>query len=479
MFRQGPLDVGQGANPLTDYGIVSYASAGQVNSATMLQNNGTSPGGADLQYLLPPNDPSQLDLKELQEHIKLLQTRAKQLESSQQDQSLPRFQILNRIMQKPYYDRRGPTRSELELSSPYFDEPQWIEGQDHERQLRCSLPVTNFELYLEKNKDIAFIVFRDFQPAPDMAGDYPAKPTGAGCPQPSSETIQPINPVLAEAIETLLRSQDDYSSLLQQYKESPELQAPYLTVYNSRKHLDTIQEGLSAEAQKQFSLLIQYITGQYGDRYAAADSLFSENKISSDNVPYLFKPGDILVERKGTQYSAFVVSSWPTKGDNRYVSRRKGDIRAGECLPLYGSHGASKGVANEKIKVQKWSVAGWCWAFDGNFERQNRTRNFDIEIGEQLKHETLVHEHTIVGQDSWIQTSQVKEQDIKDLSVFPLAYAAPDLVDRLQKRGSTYWKCRNRLLVSYMEKGMDNSPNMVRFSLPSFAARFNTCDYVG
>lgn len=458
-------DQAQVAPTLGNVGIASSASTNQVISP-----NETWPGGVDVQHFLDANNPSQLDLKKLQEYIELLQTQVKRLESSQQDLSPSRFQILNRLMQKDHYDRKDQTRFGWRLSLPYFDEPEWIEGQGQQRQLRCSLPVTNFELYLEKNKDIAFIVYRDFHPTPDMAGsnisDRPAQSTGPWRPLPSSETIRPVDQVLIEAIETLLSSRDEYSSLLQNYKDAPELQAPYLTVYNSRKDLDTIKEGLSPEGQKQFSLLLQYITDQYGDRYEAADSLFAENKISSANMPHLFKPGDILVERKQTQYAAFVASSWPMKGSSKYVSRLKGNVRTGDHLPLYGPHAASKRVANENTKVQNWSVSGWFWSFDGNFQRQNCKRHFDIEVGEETRHDTVVHEHTTTGQDSRTDTSQVKKQYITDLNIFPLAYAEPDLVDRLQNRGSTFWRCRNRLLVSYMEKGTDNGQNMVGF-LPS------------
>jgi hypothetical protein len=35
------------------------------------------------------------------------------------------------------------------------------------------------------------------------------------------------------------------------------------------------------------------------------------------------------------------------------------------------------------------------------------------------------------------------------------------------KRGSTFWKCRNRLLVSFMENGIADGQNMASFLLPS------------
>ncbi|EXJ71046.1 uncharacterized protein A1O5_06039 [Cladophialophora psammophila CBS 110553] len=186
---------------------MSSSSASQVASATILQDNETSPSGADVQNLLRANNACQLVLKKLQ-YIELLQTQVKQLEANQRHVSPSRFQISNRIMQKVYYDHKGQIGFEWQRSSPCFDEPEWIKGQGDQRQLRSSLLVTKLELYLEKNKDIAFIVYRDFHPAPpDMADSGTAhrraKSSGAGRPKPLSETIQPVAQVLTEAIEAL------------------------------------------------------------------------------------------------------------------------------------------------------------------------------------------------------------------------------------------------------------------------------------
>ncbi|KAK5046859.1 hypothetical protein LTR84_007213 [Exophiala bonariae] len=463
-----PLD--KDTHTSMDAGIGLSSSVHPLASATAFQNGKTLQSGVDIRHLLQADGSSHLDLEKLQEYIEILQVEVAQLKSGQQDTSPSRFQILNRITQKQVSDRKGGAQFEWHLSSPYFDVPEWIEGQGSQRHLRCSLPLANFELYLEKNKDIAFVVYRDFHPerdiAPSNATHRPAKGTSGGAPQPTSESIRPIGRVLTEAIETLLSSRNDYSSLLSEYKSSKELHAPYLPVYNSRKDLHAIQEGLSAEAQKQFSLLLQYITDRYGDKYAAADSLFLEHKVSSENVPYLFKPGDILVERRQNRYAAFVASSWPSKGRVRYVSRLKGDIRSGENLPLYGSEESSKRVSNEKMRVQCWAVTGWYWAFDGHFQRQNCRHEFDIEVGEEINYDTTIRDSIDGGHDTSIGARQAKEQAIKDLSIFPLEYAEPDLVDRLQRRGSTFWKCRNRLLVSYMENGMADSQNMESFLLP-------------
>ncbi|ERF77115.1 hypothetical protein EPUS_07656 [Endocarpon pusillum Z07020] len=146
---------------------------------------------------------------------------------------------------------------------------------------------------------------------------------------------------------------------------------------------------------------------------------------------------------------------------SRYVSRLSGGIRSGDPPPLYSLDKASKSVANEKIKVRGWSVTGWNWAFDGSFRRQPRTRFSEIEVGEETNNDTVLRENTMAKQKQRIDTDQVKGQDIVDMSIFPLAYAEPNLVNRLQRRGETFWKCRNRRLVSYMEKVVDNTQNMV------------------
>ena len=42
----------------------------------------------------------------------------------------------------------------------YLDPPPYTRGQSRQEVLRSQLPVTNFGLYLEQNKDISFVVFK-------------------------------------------------------------------------------------------------------------------------------------------------------------------------------------------------------------------------------------------------------------------------------------------------------------------------------
>ncbi|KAI1611002.1 hypothetical protein EDD36DRAFT_309518 [Exophiala viscosa] len=422
---------------------------------------------AGLQRVLGVSDTSQLDLVKLEEYIGLLQRQVKQLEADRKDQPPSRLQILNRIRETHYISRKGRTEVETKLSMPYFDEPEWVLGQGAERQLQCKLPLHNFDLYLEKNKDVSFIVYRNFDPfLVDNAGLRTTNRgnRGAGLlpelhPQPNSETIQPISQALISAIENILGTREEYSTVLQQFQLSRELKAPYLFIYHSRKDLDAIQENFSPEACKEVSLLLDYIKSQYGDKYATADALFERGKITSDYIHYVFKPGDILVQREDGRYKAFVATGWPSMGSIKYASRLGSRAIQDRGLPLYGTEEASMRIRHEKIKLQDWSVTGWHWAFDGNFQREHSSHYFDIEVEKVDKWDNATS--SSAWQKRRMEEPKPKESEITDLQVFPIKYANADLVDTLRKRGSTFWKCRNRRLVSYMQTDRFGAQNMV------------------
>jgi hypothetical protein len=52
----------------------------------------------------------------------------------------------------------------------------------------------------------------------------------------------------------------------------------------------------------------------------------------------------------------------------------------GGQLPLDGAQQESRGITRGRHTSQAWSVNGWHWAFDGNFQRQTGNYNFEIEV---------------------------------------------------------------------------------------------------
>lgn len=76
----------------------------------------------NLQGVLDGADASQLDLRKLQEYIELLQVKARQYETIQQEQAPFRWQIIYRIKEIRFVnDRKGSKKVEKYLS--FFDRP--------------------------------------------------------------------------------------------------------------------------------------------------------------------------------------------------------------------------------------------------------------------------------------------------------------------------------------------------------------------
>ena len=449
----------------------AWASAPRGAAATTDKSNKIDGwmGEMNLQNMLDGADASPLDLQKLQEYIELLQAKAQQFETIGNEQVPSRYQILYRIQRKERIEhRKRPSIREDRYSLPYFDHPEWVKGQENASRVQCSLPLRNFNLYLEKNKDVAFIVYRNFdadstssvtkQGITDATSGRPAHFL-----QHTSEIIRSVNRDLIEAIKNFLGSQEEYTELLREYSISYELPAPYLFIYHSRKSLEGFQSSLPLPAKAQLSLLLSYVTEQYADDYAAADSLLSQNKILPEYIRYLFKPGDLLLSHIGGQYRGHVAMTWPRISGIKKLSRMGVTaFQSGAGVPLYGSQGATTRMATEKVTVLVCDKETWYWAFDGNFQRQYETLSLQIPaVGDKGM-------NAIDGNDKNRNETKDKEhwpesigKDLSELNVFPIQYASAEIVNKCRRRGKTFWKCRNRRYVSYQDNEMESIQNLV------------------
>lgn len=415
----------------------------------------------DIKQILDQADPSRVNLQKLQEYIELLQAQAQQSESFQRRLAPSRHQIIYRI-------RTLNRKQRLEdCYMPFFDHPEWVQGQGTACQIKSSLPLTNFELYLEKNKDISFIVYRNFdqdsaRDAAQPVTDNVTSDEAIHRPQHTHETVRPVHEGLIEAIKALLDSQQEYAELASEFSASLELPAPYLFIYHSRKSLEKFQDSLSLHAKVQLSLLSNYVTEQYADEYATADSLLSRNKISPKLLRYLFKPGDVLVSRVDSQYVGCVSTSWPKISRMKKVSRMQAATsQIGTAMSLYGSQDADARMANDKITVCVCDIKVWHWAFDGNFQRQHSTLSLGIPAVDDEENVTDTKNKERVTAQGDQPTKDMGKKTISDLNVFPMQYAPAEIIDKCRRRGKTFWKCRSRSYVSYQATERDSFQNLV------------------
>ena len=420
----------------------------------------------DLQNVLNGADASQLDVQKLQEYIELLQVKVRQYETIQKARVPSRWQIFYRIKQIQTVQVRKGTK-ELEQYLPFFDHPKWVKGQGTSSRLQCNLPLNNFDLYLEKNKDVAFIVYRNFDidsvGIVAQPGTEDVRSAGAAhVPQYSSETIRPVHEDLIETIKTLLGSRQEYAETLHEFSTSYELAAPYLFIYHSRKSSEEFQNSLPLPAKAQLSLLLQFVTEEYADEYAAADSVLSQGKISPKLIPYFFKPGDLLVSRIGDQYMGYVATSWPKIDSKKKVSRMQATTSSnGTGLSLYGSRDAEVRMATDKVTIHLCNLGAWHWAFDGRFQRRHERLVLELPAIEDNKSAIDLNGKSISSKQSKEDRSGSTEKKISDLNVFPMQFASAEIVDKCRRRGKTFWKCRTRHYVSYQDNEMESIQNLV------------------
>lgn len=405
-----------------------------------------------------------LDIDGLQNYISRLAKRATYLKMTSGSKSQPthRHLTLYRIQSytKTFDTRRSrPDPCDLVLSAPFLDAPEWI-GSVDTGALNCKVPIQNFDLFLEKNKDIAFIVFKTYA-ARRTEPDFIASESDNLPEIIVNESIKPITKELVAAVRLLLGSQDEYTDLWHDFKATLELSAPYLFVFHQRGYTDTLRDPAKQASQEQLMLLWNYVIQKHGDEYTAADALLSSGKITSDCIQYLFKPGDIVIQRKTDFCSGWVAKTWAKHVETRRTSRAKARaiISRTSQIPLYGTERASREMVNESVWVQNWTIPAWNWEFDGNFQRKHLELSISIVTED---HPGLAPGTTYASKPRADEAvSSPEEIPINGLEVFPVRYAPAEVVQQLRRRGKAFWECRNRQLVSYEEPAKDSQENIV------------------
>ena len=461
--QNSPIDFVPTKSAAMDIKAVAAAPNRTALTTDLLNEGDEHTITTNLKHVLQGADSSKLDLQKLQEYIELLQAQAKHFESTQSLQAPPRYQIIYRIQRPEPVQRRNLKQKYEQRYSSFFDHPELVSGQGSASHVQCKLPLTNVDLYLERNKDISFIVYRNFdtESARILAKpgtDDLSRDRATLLPKHTSETVRPVNQDLIEATMALLNSQQEYAELLRDFSASAELPAPYLFIYHSRRSLNKFQDGIPKHAQAQLSLLLRYVTEQYADEYAAADSLLSRNKISPEHLRYLFKPGDLLVSRVDGQYMGFVSTSWPRISSDKQVSReRESSSQPSMPVFLYDPPDPQERMAVDRITVHVCKLDVWHWAFDGNFQRQHETLLLEIPAANDNGDGLDINGKRTAGVQGEVQG----EKNISDLNVFPMQFASAEIVDKCRRRGKTFWKCRTRSYVSYQEAERDSIQNLV------------------
>jgi hypothetical protein len=405
------------------------------------------------QFKMDDDDLSTLEVQALREQVIFLKAKLKKYESTHSTLKPSRLQLLYRLNDPTSEGNPNSDDDENKslVSTPFMDCPDIVYNQRGAAHLRCNVPLRNFDLFLALNRDVSFVVFRDYKkecPLPRSKNDQTPQ-----LPRPTSESVYPVASDLKAALDAILNKKPEFSDLQKQYKESGELHAPYLFIYHSRQDMEEIRNELSAAAIDQLNLFMEYVKLEFGEEYETADCLLTQKKIIPNYIKYLFKPGDILVEKIKNDYTGYIAESW--------ISDEIQKSEPPKSINIFDQLGDISPRQKPKTEYHQ-NVKAWTFEFNGSFYRRSTTLGLKLSLEEYLK-------ITKISPEKQTREDMMREAKlIANLNVFPLKYAPEAVFKTLQRRGNTFWKCRTRRLVSYQANENEQVTDLVSLAALSF-----------
>ncbi|KAF1848143.1 uncharacterized protein K460DRAFT_364126 [Cucurbitaria berberidis CBS 394.84] len=286
----------------------------------------------------------------------------------------------------------------------YSCPPEWM-VQDSQRYLSFDDPV-DLESYIEENNQIFFIIMKDY--------DYDGQTKVPTVPVSSSESILFTSFELVDALNKFTGKFPGFDSEFASFMIDNEVHAPYLFAYYLWPELESKRLELDEKDDRLLSVLFSYINEFYGTEYDDAAQHIARGVVCGRHLKYLVRTGSLLVRnsRRGPP-SAFEVMN---------------DIRSeGEQTIFDDIYDDNREIHRDGETAHFYSVFGWRLTFDGKFHRETMT--LDIRMFGEAP------------------------VPISNLDFYPLKYAPERVKNILCRRGTIFWQCRNRCLVSYKAPG--------------------------
>jgi len=299
-------------------------------------------------------------------------------------------------------------------TSFYLAEPEWV-VRDEDVMLRGRFPVHDPESYLQKRGNITFAVYKDYNTRHQQEKISEAMKANEclPVPEPASMSCSLISAEMTEAAKAFISLHPSFSTEFPEQasavKNGGKISAPFIWWYHYRKSHGI--RNLPPRQAELMTALTEWIERNYGHLYDKFDAQFRSGRVSAESLEYLIRPGHVLVKKEGkTLPLGFVATSRPELMETRVREPQEHDK-----------------------KKYNWSFAVRVrsYQYNGGFFRSNDT--VDLNFGADVKD---------------------GEVDIRSIDVVPLQYADLEVKELLARRGKTFWKCRNKRLVSY-----EGSPN--------------------
>ncbi|RYP68985.1 hypothetical protein DL770_008335 [Monosporascus sp. CRB-9-2] len=288
----------------------------------------------------------------------------------------------------------------------YLSEPVWeIHGEDV--ILRGRFPLSDPEGYAKKG-NTAFTIYKRYTEEHQRSAVNEAVKAKKPLlnPEPVSQDVLLISDEMIKAVKAFFAQYPTFRTEFPEVDETRRISAPYIWWYHCRKS-HNIQSLPRRQAQLVVTLT-NWIEVNYASLYDQINDQFRRGKVSNASVEYLVRPGHVLISHS---------DGVPL-----------GHLATTRLYPIV-EFKYSWPAGNEQQKSKhswSWGIHSRSYTYAGDFLRA------DKEITVSFETET-----------------EDGEVDIASLDVVPLEYASNEVQARLMCRGKTFWKCRNKQLVSY------------------------------
>ncbi|KAK7990084.1 hypothetical protein PG989_010399 [Apiospora arundinis] len=284
--------------------------------------------------------------------------------------------------------------------------------------------------YLRQRSDITFVVGYYYTPSTQEADVAEALLAKKDLPRPipTSETITLHDNDMIAAVKEFLALQTRVSDDFPNLNIRDPIPAPYLFWYHYRS--SNAIDLLGLEYRELMKFLTSWIEEHYASKYALADAQFSRRVVSQETMPFLVKPGDVLVWEHRREVHSAIAKDW-LKQTSAPVSHNSN----GEKEVDWSRAGKSTNKSSTT-----WSTDGWSFEYDGEFHRHKKSLQILLEFD-----------------------GASEELPINKLSKYPLRFTSSQIRACLERRGRIFWKCRNKHLVSYNGEGIEQTTNGERF----------------
>lgn len=198
----------------------------------------------------------------------------------------------------------------------YLEQPWTVHAGRHRAHLRGSQEVSNMELYLERNKDVGFIVFQDYVCCGEP-NTVNRNRLGRGVDtrlmsMMVAEHIDIVSDDLRSTLADLSdvafegvphpkfgRTEDEEEDAGSEYViddessgydigESLDVSYPYLWFYHRRHKLSDVIDCLEDSDKGHVNVFCGYIQDRMADEWAAVDKLISKGEISAEYIRYIY-----------------------------------------------------------------------------------------------------------------------------------------------------------------------------------------------